>query len=249
MRATIHSCLFCLCSWLFLAENVVCQVVSADQRRSMETMFNDYASGKIDSLKFLQFVDRQVDQASDRRVKRMLLEEAWDFPYGKVTVQSGVSHLMTHFSGERAVVSEEPGDVVEAIFEAGVSMENEAVTASGDEKKAKLLSALESLIAVSKIISENLSQRGYIDPPGVSGGGLIGSPDELKVLVARHNAEKLEREIILQQNKMIRLVIPLKHGMEHLKSELKLNDKEFAKIWDQVKARKFGKKDAGANNE
>jgi hypothetical protein len=216
--------------------------IGSDVIAPLQAMFDNYSKGKVTDEKFSSFVDRALERAPNGKAKAEILEEVVGYLPGTDVAGRDSDSLEIRYSSELANVSDKPDVAAEALLQNATATYSKARGASGDDRKARLQAALRSYIGCSKIICENLKERDTIPSPGVNTyqyGGSVTDPQYIAVK-ENHEKEVAARAYADQQNNMVELLKLMGPGVfKHLKEEMKLSDKEFARIWMEVETRKF----------
>jgi hypothetical protein len=199
---------------------------------------DDYLDGKIKGRALSRLIDHTLKQAADAAAKSALLSEVLTeiTGQGNDNTPKEVDDFVFLYSSQLLAISKRPAEVVDALLHIVTAKETEAQRTSGSERTANLTSALQSCIEASKIISENLKQPERVALPGVD----PYVPGESGTL-AHYNAQRAARAAAEAHNSLVESGDLIKDGMEmeHLKKKLNISDQDFAKMWTEVKTRKF----------
>jgi hypothetical protein len=207
----------------------------------LEGVFEQYQDGGIGDKAFSAYVDEAYARLENPVEKAEFLQRVVDFLEGRGTQRHDVDTLELGYAAQLVKISDQPDVVVDALMHEGLAMSDKAQTASGDKRRALLLSALKCYIGCSKIIAGNLVHSKQEDP-AVGSFEFSGDTDspEYKQLVAEHAAQVARRAFDDQQNNMLddcRLLN--KDEYRRLVDELHLSNEGFAKIWSGVETKSF----------
>ena len=213
--------------------------VGPDVLGPLYAMVDNYLKGKVTNDDFSVYVDHALSKESNPSAKAEILQHAVDTINCAGVPDHDVEELVIRYSNQLVTLSNRPDVVAQALEDYAVANERKWEASNRKERQSHLLAAMESWIAISKIIYENLNVREQVTPPNSVGGYLGPDNAEFRAMLARQKAELVARHYCDQQNSLLELVLPVKHGMERLKGELNLSDQEFERLWMQVKARNF----------